>query len=303
MGAEMGLGPTGLAGRRLERLEKNVVWMFGAPRTGSSWLLAMLASNRRVVPVDEPMIGVHLEPMITELIGLPAGDFATNELGMPRWRRGSAYFFASAHRDTWGPDVRRMILRRTDAELKATAHGRKPLAVIKEPNGTQAAELLLGLLPGSRMIFLVRDGRDALDSELAAATTGGWAARIVNSGVKDRSGFLRDRANVWAWRTAAAQRAYATVAPWRRYQVRYEDLLADPMTALNDLGEWLGLDGADWQDAVEAHAFSKVAGRGATEFVRSASPGAWRQSFSSDEQDLVNELIGPQLEALGYSAN
>ncbi len=208
------------------------------------------------------MIGVHLEPMITELIGIPTGQISPDQLGMPAWRKTPAYFFSPDQRDIWAPDLRRMILRRTQAQVKLEAKVRNPLVVIKEPNGTQAAEALLALLPGSRMIFLVRDGRDAIDSELAAATSGGWAARAFGTEVTDRMKFIRDRAHVWAWRTAAAERAYASSPPSRRYLVRYEDLRASPVPALDAVGAWMGLEG-DWAAAADALAFEKVEGRGA----------------------------------------
>lgn len=287
---------------RLTDLERRTVWLFGAPRTGSSWFLQLLCSNGRVVGLNEPLIGVHLEPMITELVGLSPADIDPGSLAMPQWRSEPAYFFAEPQRAAWAPDLRRMILRRFRAQVRAERRTRRPLVLVKEPNGTQAASLLLSLHPRSRMIFLLRDGRDAIDSELAAASEGGWVAREIHAAVEDRERFLRERAHVWLWRTRAAIAAFEALAPERRLLVRYEELRAEPLRVLESVGSWLGLDGAEWSAAVSKLAFEKVEGRGPGEFVRSAAPGAWRRNLSASEQNVLDSLLGETLNELGYEA-
>ena len=47
-----------------------------------------------------------------------------------------------------------------------TDWGRNPYLVVKEPNTSEAADTLVKLLPSSRVVFLVRDGRDVVDSML-----------------------------------------------------------------------------------------------------------------------------------------
>ena len=49
--------------------------------------------------------------------------------------------------------------------------------VIKEVNGSHGADLVMSLFPRSKMIFLVRDGRDVLDSLLDANKEGGWMTK------------------------------------------------------------------------------------------------------------------------------
>ena len=43
-------------------LESRLVWLFGSPRSGSTWLLQMLGEHPRIVPINEPLIGFHLSP-------------------------------------------------------------------------------------------------------------------------------------------------------------------------------------------------------------------------------------------------
>ena len=43
-----------------EKLERNLVWIFGANRSGTSWLARQLLSCDKIVGIDEPLIGQHL---------------------------------------------------------------------------------------------------------------------------------------------------------------------------------------------------------------------------------------------------
>jgi len=64
--------------------------------------------------------------------------------------------------------LRTLLLERFGAHLRR-AGGSDPLCVIKEPNGSQGAGFILFRLPCSRLLFLLRDGRDVVDSELDAS--------------------------------------------------------------------------------------------------------------------------------------
>ena len=53
---------------------------------------------------------------------------------------------------------------------------RDPEFVIKDPNASHAAHAMAQLLPRARLIYLVRDGRDVVDSHVHAYGEGGWVA-------------------------------------------------------------------------------------------------------------------------------
>ena len=50
--------------------------------------------------------------------------------------------------------------------------------MIKEVDGSHAADVVMSLFPRSRMLFLVRDGRDVIDSLLDANSPVGWLTRL-----------------------------------------------------------------------------------------------------------------------------
>lgn len=300
-----------------EALEPRIVWLLGGPRSGSTWLLELLCHpltaggemrpgagrTPLAVPVNEPYLGVHLDPVVSVV---PQGVFTASS-----WRANDpSYFFAATHEDAWLPQLRELILSRLGAQAgaAAAAHGLdRPLVVVKEPNGSHAAPILGRTLPGSRLLFLLRDGRDVLDSQLDAVSRGGWLAGDSDPegvGTPDgRLAFLRRSARLWAHRTDAVQRAVAAHAPELTLTVRYEDLRADAPAQLHRIADWLGIAPAPQLDeAAAATAFeslpAEAVGRGKT--LRFATPGRWRQSFSAGERIAIGEIIGPKLSQLGY---
>jgi hypothetical protein len=323
-----------------EELESKLVWIWGSPRSGSTWLLEMLCHPFQMdphshvgfkwregwsgavpaLPVNEFQIAAHLAPGI---YGETAGDATVTEDGgavMPRTlNRVTDYFasyaFSAAYGDVWRPEARRMTLvrlhavadRARDAGLNVPPE--LPLFVIKEVNGSHGADLVMPLFERSRMIFLVRDGRDVLDSMVDANRPDGWTSkrqwgRAGFETAEERLDFVRASARNWTARMNACSRAYDEHDPKLRTRIRYEDLLSDTANRLGELEGSLGLpSGPKRMESIAAqHAFEAVPerGRGPGKLRRSAIPGGWREGLAPEEQDMANEIMGDTLVALGY---
>jgi Sulfotransferase family len=307
--------------------ESRLAWIFGSPRTGSTWLLRLLtfplelttkrpsgsimprkASVRPVaVPVNEPYLPSHLTPVTNGFAEPGAPTFLLKEMRAD----DPNYFFADAFAGCWRPEVRRLVLVRlhAQAELAAQEHSlHDPLVVVKEPNGSHGADIVMSILPRSRMIFQLRDGRDVIDSMLHAQSSDGWLVgpggigRI--QGESQRLGFVRRHSQLWVNRTLAVQRAYDAHPPDLRIAIRYESLRADTMGTLRPIVDWLGVQRSDeeLEAAVAALAFEAHPARakGPTKPLRAASPGLWRKNMSDAECSVMNEIMGETLERLGY---
>jgi hypothetical protein len=292
-------------------VEKRLVWILGSPRTGSTWLLNLLGFDRRVIKIDEPTVGLHVGALMLDWVSVRPRRIPLDRMRVNDARADMpSYFFSHRYERTWGPRLRALILGRLRAELtdEAVARGiADPIAAIKEPIGSQGADIMMSLLPRSRLVFLLRDGRDVIDSELDAFTEGGWVADMLpgfETVEGDRLSFVNSRAQAWLCRTEAVQRAFHDHQPELRTMVRYEDLLRDPGGTLESLVDSLGLDldGERIREAVAATDFERIdpAERGPGRFARAATPGLWRETLSSDEQRLIDELMGPKLRELGY---
>lgn len=282
----------------MRSVERRLVWILGSPRSGSTWLLKMLAEHPRVVPINEPQIGLHLAPFVSDWPGWDpseVGDeFTFNRLA----RKFHIYFFSRQHESVWLPDLRRMICRRI-----SVYGNRRSLFAIKEPNGSQAADVILRALPRSHLLFLLRDGRDVVDSELAASVPGSWLSGHGSgfAGIEDtrRTEFLAQAAHKWVWRTKVVREAFA-VHSGPKLQVRYEDLLAAPAEHLARIVTWMGLDDSDVPAIVARHEFTQGGQHGPKEFARAANPGGWRENLRRDEQEVVQALMEPELREFGY---
>jgi peptidoglycan/xylan/chitin deacetylase (PgdA/CDA1 family) len=317
-----------------DELESNLVWIWTSARSGSTWLLRLLShplkieDSRRdpedylgfhaprtwqgkvdLIPVDTTFLANHLVPVSGATgytkDGMPASFSAALGLG-----NRANYFFSNKYADAWRPELRRMILVRFNRMIERTAERypiADPLMVIKEVAGAQAAHLIMSLFPRSKMIFLVRDGRDVVDSQTAANQPGGWLPVNAWETHEERAAFVRDRSNAWVGDVTMIRRAFEAHPPNLRRRVRYEDVLADPSGTIAQLHRWIGRErGERWLErTVEVNSFDNVPAqhKGSTKFYRSAKPGAWRENLSDPEQLIMNEVMGEKLAEFGYSTD
>ena len=281
----------------LDQTERRLVWILGSPRSGSTWLMNVL-SYGGATKINEPAIGAHLGVMVDSFLPIePYGRPVTYSLD--QFRSDDDYFFSAKWEQVWRPALRGLILRRFQAQL-----GEHRYAIVKEPYGSQAAELLMSILPHARLIFLLRDGRDVIDSILDATAPDSWLMRLLEGfRAMNRETSIRSQAYGWLWRTQAVQHAFEAHRDELKMLVRYEDLRPDPTPILIRLAKWLGLHEERIVQVAQATAVERLrrdeVGQG--KFIRTATPGQWRKNLSTQEQAMVHDIIGEKLLELGYA--
>jgi Sulfotransferase family len=325
--------PTGLPFDE-DEVESKVVWIWGSPRTGSTWLLEMLCAPLKVdqsqplgfswpaewddranaLPVDEFLISLHLVPWFgrtEELTGTPRPDTLPAFLS-----DHPSYAFSDEFADAWRPEARRLTLVRLQAVVERARRlglglpRDTPLLVVKEVNGSYAADRVMSLFPRSRMIVMLRDPRDVLDSLLDARRTGAWLAGARPLGAiesaEERLELVREACRTWVAQFDVVERAFDAHDPARRRRVGYEELLADTPGTLGGLAQWLGLPATAprMQAIAERNAFASVPEemKGPGKHHRAASPGKWRESLTPAEQEAAQEILGSRIAELGYDA-
>ena len=290
--------------------ENRLAWIFGSSRSGSTWLLKMLSDLEGVVPVDDPHLGHHLgvwrpiplawaacddPPELSTLLDVKAEE--------------SGYFFAERHREAWWEPLRRLITARFEAEAAEVGIAdpeRAAAFVVKEP-GSHVAPFLAELFPESKVIFLLRDGRDVVDSWLDAYSDGSWAipggAFPVNE--DGRIPLIKWLSEVWAYRSRAVKQAYDSRGDGDRIQIRYEELRSETETCMEGICAMVGIDSGRVAEVVENHRFEKLPSgkRGRRSFTRQARPGGWRDNLSAVEQQAMHEAMGEALREFGYEVD
>jgi len=287
-----------------------LAWIFGSSRSGSTWLLRMLSGLDRVIPIDDPHLGHHLgiwRPI--PLAWATAKDPPKLGTLADYKRKKRDYLFSDRYRDTWMPQLRDLVSARFEAQaadhIAECGEINRPIVVVKEP-GSHAADTIMELFPKSALIFLLRDGRDVVDSWLDAYRDGSWATDEGAYPVDDggRTALIRWQSSVWLHRTEVVQETYARTDPSRRVLIRYEEMRANPAGALARICEVLDVDAspADLERIAKQNEFSSVpdSRKGAGREIRRARPGGWASHMSSEEIDAMHEILADKLNELGY---
>ncbi|HET6998943.1 MAG TPA: sulfotransferase [Solirubrobacterales bacterium] len=290
----------------LSENEDRLAWIFGSSRSGSTWLLRMLSDLHGVVPIDDPHLGHHLgvwRPIPLAWAACDDPPPLSTLLEVKEEEPG--YFFADRHRDAWWRPLRDLICARFEAQAgeRPGDLGETELFVVKEP-GSQVAPLLAEMFPASKMIFLLRDGRDVVDSWLDAYREGSWAipGGAFPVAPEGRLALIRWLSAVWVYRSRAVRNAFESRSPEDRILIRYEDLREEATVYLDQLCAMLGLDRSEVREVAGRHRFESVpaADRGPGQAIRSAAPGSWRENLTAAEKAAMDEVLGAALAEFGY---
>ena len=287
--------------------KESLTWIFGSSRSGSTWLSRMLAELHGVAVIDDPHIGHHLGvwrpiPLAWATASEPPALRTLDEIKAPH----DSYFFSERYRSTWEPGLRKLILDRFRAEAaERTDSDQDRHIVVKEP-GSQAASMLLEIFPSSNLIFLIRDGRDVIDSWLDAYSEGSWAIEEGAYPVSEegRLPLIEWLATVWVTRMEVVGECFDRMGKDQRVMIRYEQMREDPRASLRAICELASIaaDETELSRSIDRHCFEKTGKdrRGKGKAIRSATPGAWRDGLSEDEQEAAMRIMGPTLTELGY---
>jgi sulfotransferase family protein len=296
-----------IRGRQLDALERRLVWIVGSPRTGSTWLLNLVGLHPQVRAIDEPLIGAHLALPMAALVGDTSGaTISAHHRVVDQFSDKDSYFFSQRYRESWQPALRDLVLARLGAEFRDLGgHFGRDYLFVKEPHGSEGADLLGAALPRARLLAIVRDGRDVVDSMLDAVAPGAWASDVasLHESAGSRTQFIEASSRIWVHRSDRVRAALASHAPERTLLVRYEDALADTEKWLRTIYRWLDLPvPTDVAEVVTRLSFASLAKEvtGSGQFARAATPGLWRDHFTSEEQQRITGIMGPTLVDLGY---
>ena len=273
---------------------ENIVWIFGSGRSGSTWLSSMMGDMTGQTLWGEPWVGTLFGRFYYS-----AGNEQKHE---------HSHFIMGRHKGSWLESIRVFVLNAAAATFPGLEE--EDYLVIKEPNGSVGAPLLMEALPESRMILLVRDPRDVVASSMDARSEGGWnyeknkalhrkGKRVAAN--KNPDGFARRRAQNYLEGMGKAKEAYdAHQGP--KALVRYEELRADTLGTMRWMYSELGIavDEGELARVAHKHSWENIPEeeKGEGKFYRKATPGGWREDLTPGQAEAIERVTAPLLKEL-----
>jgi Sulfotransferase domain len=277
---------------------ENIVWIFGSGRSGSTWLSSMMGDMSSQTLWGEPWVGTLF------------GNFYYSQ---DEQLRRHPKFILGRHRESWLDSIRTFVLNAATATFPNLKND--DYLIIKEPNGSIGAPLIMEALPESRMILLVRDPRDVIASSQDARREGGWnyvrnkgktggkakTRELGDPPKKGSVGFAEKRAQKYLQGMGNAKLAYdAHTGP--KVLIRYEELRADTLATMKLMYSTLGLpvEEGELAQVVEKHSWENIPEeqKGEGKFYRKATPGGWREDLTREQAEMVERITAPLLKEL-----
>jgi len=282
-------------------LEKKLVWIFGTPRSGSTWLARDILRRKEIQFVRETMLGAHLgvfelDPQIYWLL------FKENYNVKPTRIidiDNENFFFSSENEKNWLESLRILILNRINPNLDIDGPQHY---VVNAPNESHASDIIMKSVPNSKLIFLVRDGRDVIDSRQSKFHN----PRLVGApeSSDERKYRITFFAMIWNKMIETTKKAYESHNPELRLMVKYEDLIKNPIAEIDRIYKFLGYALSDEQvkNIAEQTSFDNVPDhlKGEDKNIRKAKPGNYKEYFTDEELRIVNKMMRENLLAFGY---
>ena len=273
---------------------KNIVWIFGSGRSGSTWLSSMMGDIEGHALWGQPWVGALF------------GNYYYRTVDERKHK--TPHFILGLHREAWIGSIRNFVLDSARAIFPALS--KDEYLIIKEPNGSIGAPLLMEALPESRMVLLVRDPRDVVASAMDARSVGGWnyernkkmylEGRKVPAD-KDPLAFAEGRAARYLEGMGKAKEAYEAHRGYK-VLVKYEDLRTNTLATMKRLYSTLGIavDEQELARVVEKHSWESIPEekKGEGKFYRKATPGGWREDLTPEQAETVEKITAPLLKEL-----
>ena len=295
-------------------------FLVGQPKSGTSWLMGLLHSHPEILCRGEGKLFGKDSPRTLH------GALARSEL-LQTWLDRNPWTWRDEDPDL--EDILRVAVDYLMAEkLRRT---QKRIVGDKTPlMSTQVMSEIAAICPGSKVIHIIRDGRDVAVSTVHHrwnnAVDKGGAINITPQQIAKRDSYRADPSAFGAsgesifsegeaaelaknWKTLVSRAMHdgSRLLDGDYHQLYYEDLLMDPVAKARGVLEFLGADSSEEvaRKCVEAVSFERKASRrpgeeDATSFYRKGVSGDWKGVLTKEDRRAFKEEAGDLLVELGY---
>lgn len=266
------------------------VYVIGAPRSGTTFLQAMLGGHPAIATTVELTLFNAYVPLWQKIWDREAAAIREG-----RWTQGLPHIWKE---EDFAETIRSFL----DRAYRAL-HARKPGARVlidKQPDYSFHLDLIKKWVPGAKFVHIIRDGRDVAASMVAVHKRRGVLEATVPAAAR-------------RWRDhVVAARGATRFGANRYFEVRYEDMLASGAEKLFDLLRFCGVDSTEEEAAAIREQFTFEAMKAGLKMGDPAvktSPGnfhrgtagGWREDLSAADRYDFDRIAGDLLVELGYA--
>ena len=249
-------------------LHGRMIFCVGARRSGTNWLQRTLAAHPSIVaiPSETYLLSRGIQPLRERFQHVAAGSARTG--------------FTYMDRDTLLDALRDFC----DTVFSGIGTALDPSArfiVERTPEHVRCLDLIGDVYPDAAVVHIIRDGRDVARSLLSQE----WGPATMEEAADE-------------WRTSV-EPGRASGRTLERYrEVRYEELLTDPVRGLTDVFSWLGLDASS--EAVQAALTEAGIRYNVDPSAPAVAAGKWRETLSPGDVAVFERVAGETLMSFGY---
>jgi hypothetical protein len=281
---------------------RDVVFLLGSPRSGTTWVQKLLASHPKIATAQESNFFItYARSLIRNWNDDVRDRSGRGGTGLPCYLNEDQFYAVLAE-----------LFKKTVLDIGLRDACSSTLFVEKTPSHALVVDDIHRILPEARYLLLIRDPRDVVSSILAAHKTWGkgWAPSNMFTALV-----------MWYRHTVAARESLERLPDCLSLTLRYEDLLSEPEKTLASVFSFLGLElgRQELASLIEMNAIGsrrpannplKVFGlvgaklQGVIKepegFVRRGKSGTWREDLGVVKGTVIKYLARKEIKRYGY---
>lgn len=199
-------------------LDKQYIFIIGAPRSGSTWLQKIIGSHPRVASTEAELtlFNRYVKPFVDQ--------FTIEEKPVleGKWQQGLPHLFTRQEIETY---IQQFL---ATAYSKIDAPGATHI-LDKHPHYSETVDLINHYFPNAKFINIIRDGREAALSWHKVSQSNDFGARSLQKAARDWKKFVQNAANARKF------------GPDRYIEIMYKEILLQPETSVSKIFSFCNL--------------------------------------------------------------